>query len=244
MSDPTAFRPIAPGTQPEYESPAYGSTRLRHPTRPLLRIPHTPTETTGPQHSPANYPPRADLCTVAGAPRESLGQRIVVAGRVSDENGHPVPHTMIEIWMANAAGRYHQDGDQHDAPLDEHFDGAGRVFTDAEGQYRFVSIKPGAYPWRNHFNAWRPNHIHYSLFGPGFATRLITQMYFEGDPLLPLDPVFNAVPDATARDGLVAKFDLALTEPEWALGYRFDIVLRGRNATPFEPPHAHEGDHS
>ena len=172
------------------------------------------------------------MSTVDG--KAALGERIIVHGRVTDEDGRPVPQTMIELWQANAAGRYHHPGDQHDAPLDPHFRGAGRVFTDAEGWYRFVSIKPGAYPWRNHPNAWRPNHIHYSLFGAGFATRLITQMYFPGDPLLPLDPVYNAVPDPAHRQRLVAMFDLAATQPDWALGYRFDIVLRGPAATPME----------
>jgi protocatechuate 3,4-dioxygenase beta subunit len=165
---------------------------------------------------------------------EAQGQRIIVEGHVRDEDGKPVPHTMIEVWQANSCGRYHHEGDQHDAPLDQHFHGAGRVFTDAEGKYRYTTIKPGAYPWRNHHNAWRPNHIHYSLFGPGFGTRLITQMYFEGDPLLRYDPIYNSIPDEAARRRLVADFDLGLTIPEWALGYRFDVVLRGRGATPFE----------
>jgi len=141
---------------------------------------------------------------------------------------------MIEIWQANAAGRYAHPGDQHDAPLDPHFHGGGRVFTDADGWYQFTTIKPGAYPWRNHDNAWRPNHIHYSLFGTGFGSRVITQMYFPGDPLLALDPIYLATPDPDARERLVAQFDLNVTAPEWALGYRFDFVLRGRNATPTE----------
>jgi protocatechuate 3,4-dioxygenase beta subunit len=230
--EPIPFRPAIPGTQPEYDSPEYGSTHKRHPLQPLLRVPHTVTETTGPGFSPAHFPAEIDISRVGG--HDAMGQRIIVEGRVLDEDGRPVPGTMIEIWQANAAGRYHHERDQHDAPLDAHFTGIGRVFTDAEGRYRYTSIKPGAYPWRNHHNAWRPNHIHYSLFGPGFATRLITQMYFEGDPLLPLDPIFNCVPDEAARYRLVAPFDLSLSEPEWALGYRFDVVLRGRGATPFE----------
>jgi protocatechuate 3,4-dioxygenase beta subunit len=178
----------------------------------------------------------ADLASENG--HAALGERIVVAGQVRDEDGRPVPHTMIEIWQANAAGRYAHERDQHDAPLDPNFRGVGRVFTDADGRYRYQTIKPGAYPWRNHHNAWRPNHIHLSLFGPAFATRLITQMYFPGDPLLALDPIYNTVPDPAARQLLVAAFDLALTEPEWALGYRFDVVLRGREQTPFEETHA------
>jgi protocatechuate 3,4-dioxygenase beta subunit len=226
------FRPFVPDTQPPLDAPAYGSTHLRHPKRPLRRLPQTISETTGPRFTPALFPEIGDLTKqAAGAP---LGERIIVAGRVTDEDGRPIPATMIEIWQANAAGRYAHPRDTHDAPADPNFPGEGRIFTDAEGNYRFVSIKPGAYPWRNHHNAWRPIHIHLSLFGEGFAQRLITQMYFPGDPLLPLDPVFNAVPDAAARDRLVSRFDLALTEPEWALGYRFDIVLRGRGATPFE----------
>ena len=226
------FRPFVPDTQPPLDAPAYGSTHLRHPKRPLRRLPQTISETTGPRFTPALFPEIGDLTKqAAGAP---LGERIIVAGRVPDEDGRPIPATMIEIWQANAAGRYAHPRDTHDAPADPNFPGEGRIFTDAEGNYRFVSIKPGAYPWRNHHNAWRPIHIHLSLFGEGFAQRLITQMYFPGDPLLPLDPVFNAVPDAAARDRLVSRFDLALTEPEWALGYRFDIVLRGRGATPFE----------
>ena len=226
------FRPFVPDTQPPLDAPAYGSTHLRHPKRPLRRLPQTISETTGPRFTPALFPEIGDLTKqAAGAP---LGERIIVAGRVTDEDGRPIPATMIEIWQANAAGRYAHPRDTHDAPADPNFPGEGRIFTDAEGNYRFVSIKPGAYPWRNHHNAWRPIHIHLSLFGEGFAQRLITQMYFPGDPLLPLDPVFNAVPDAAARHRLVSRFDLALTEPEWALGYRFDIVLRGRGATPFE----------
>ena len=228
------FRPFSPGTQPPLDAPGYRSTAKRHPGAPLVRLPsgHTATETTAPRFSPERYPPTADLSVAAGG--QAKGERIIVEGRVLDEDGRPVPHVMIEIWQANAAGRYDHERDQHDAPLDPAFHGAGRIFADAEGAYRFTTIKPGAYPWRNHHNAWRPNHIHYSLFGAGFAQRLITQMYFPGDPLLALDPIFNATPDAAARDRLVAAFDLDLTQPEWALGYRFDFVLRGRGRTPFE----------
>lgn len=232
MTETAPFRPITPGTQPPNDSPAYGSTRLRHPTRPPLRIPQTITETTAPRFDAARFPATIDLSVMNG--HQALGERIVVRGRVVDEDDRAVPHTMIEIWQANAAGRYDHPGDTHDAPLDPNFHGNGRVYTDADGWYEFVSIKPGAYPWRNHPNAWRPNHIHYSLFGNGFAQRLITQMYFPGDPLLPLDPIFLATPDEAARNRLIAAFDLSVTRPEWALGYRFDFVLRGRNATPME----------
>jgi protocatechuate 3,4-dioxygenase beta subunit len=198
-----------------------------------VAIPASLSEVTGPLLGHALVRPNdADLTRQhAGEPQ---GERIIVAGRVLDQDGRPVPDTLIEVWQANAAGRYRHERDQHDAPLDPNFSGAGRVATDAEGGYRFTTVKPGAYPWPNHHNAWRPQHIHFSLFGPAFATRLVTQMYFPGDPLLPLDPIYNAVPDAAARERLVARFDLGLTQPAWALGYRFDIVLRGRAATPME----------
>jgi len=233
MSDPIPFRPYRPGTQPEYDTPAYGSTHKRHPKQALHPLPQTVTETTGPRFSPLRFAPSEDLTTnTTGNP--AIGERIVVAGTVMDEDGRPVPNTMVEIWQANATGRYDHASDQHDAPLDPNFRGAGRVFTDAEGRYRFISIRPGAYPWPNHRNAWRPNHIHFSLFGPAFATRLVTQMYFPGDPLLAFDPIYQGTADGEARQRLVAQFDLDLTEADWALGYRFDIVLRGRAATPME----------
>ena len=230
MTTETApFRPIMANSQPANDTPSYGSTQLRHPTRVPLRIPQTITETTGPRFTPARFGAMPDLSVTNG--RQAQGERIIVRGRVIDENNRPVPHTMIEIWQANAAGRYDHPGDQHDAPMDPNFHGGGRVFSDADGWYQFTTIKPGAYPWRNHPNAWRPNHIHFSLFGPGFATRLITQMYFPGDPLLAIDPIFHSIPDEQARQQLVAKFDIEITRPEWALGYRFDFVLRGRNMT-------------
>lgn len=232
MTDLAPFCPIAAGSQPPNDTPAYGSTWLRHPTRPALRIPSTVTETTGPRFDAARFGTITDLSVANGAAAQ--GERIIIRGRVLDEANRAVPQTMIEIWQANAGGRYDHPGDQHDAPLDLHFHGGGRVFSDAEGWYEFTTIKPGAYPWRNHANAWRPNHIHYSLFGTGFGQRIITQMYFPGDPLLALDPIFLAIPDAAARDRLVACFDIDITAPEWALGYRFDFVLRGRNATPAE----------
>ena len=223
---------------PANYSPAYGSTVKRAPSKPLILLPHTLSETTGPVfgHS-AVAAGDSDLTRQhAGEP---LGERIIVSGRVLDQDGRPVPHTLIEIWQANAGGRYVHVRDQHPAPLDPNFTGAGRALTDAEGRYRFVTVKPGAYPWRNHHNAWRPAHIHFSLFGPSFLSRVITQMYFPGDPLFKYDPIFQSITDAAVRDRLVSRFDLATTEPEWALGYQFDIVLRGRNATPVEEPHEH-----
>ena len=232
MNDPAPYRPYAPGTQPPLEAHAYRGTIKRHPLQPLHPMPQTLTEITGPSFSPARYPPTADL-TATGT-STPLGERILVAGRIADEDGRPVAHTMVEIWQANAAGRYNHPGDTHDAPIDANFRGAGSVFTDADGNYSMQTIRPGANPWPNGPNSWRPSHIHFSFFGPAFATRLVTQMYFEGDPLLRLDPVFMAVPDAAARARLVAPLDMEVTRPGFALGYRFDVVLRGRGATPME----------
>ena len=217
-------------------SPAYVSTVKRAPSRPLVVMPHTLSELTGPVYGhEAVRPEDTDLTRQhAGEP---LGERIIVSGRVVGEDGRPVPNTLIEIWQANAAGRYIHVGDQHEAPVDPNFSGAGRAVTDADGRYRFTTIKPGAYPWRYHHNAWRPAHIHFSLFGPSFLSRLVTQMYFPGDPLFAYDPIFQSIPDPAARDRLVAQFDIDKTEAEWALGYMFDIVLRGRGATPFEEAH-------
>jgi len=214
-------------------SPDYKSTVLRAPSRPLVIIPQTLSEITGPVYGHSDVKPgEADLTKQhAGEP---LGERIVVQGRVLDEAGRAVPNTLVEIWQCNAAGRYIHETDQHPAPLDPNFTGAGRVVTDEHGHYQFTTVKPGAYPWRNHHNAWRPAHIHLSLFGPSFLTRLVTQMYFPGDPLFPFDPIFNSVTDEKARVRMVSSFDLENTKPEWALCYRFDIVLRGRNATPME----------
>lgn len=223
----------APGTQPPYLHPPYVSSIKRAPTKPLVRVPHTISEITGPIFRPEIASPKAfDLTKQEHG--EALGERIIVSGRVLDEDGRAVPNTLIEMWQANAAGRYLHKWDQHDAPLDPNFTGVGQTFTDDEGRYRFVTVRPGAYPWKNHKNAWRPAHIHFSIFGPAFATRLVTQMYFPGDPLLQSDPIFNGTPDRTARDRLISVFDWETTIPEKALGYRFDIVLRGREATPME----------
>ncbi len=229
----TLTYPIASNAaHPPRLSPDYRSTIKRSPQKPLIIMRQTLSELTGPVYGhEAVRENDHDLTTQhAGEP---LGERIIVHGRVLDEDGKAVPNALVEIWQCNAAGRYHHPGDQHDAPLDPNFYGGGRARADAEGNYRFVTVKPGAYPWGNHHNAWRPAHIHFSLFGPAFATRLITQMYFPNDPLLAFDPIYNSVPEA-ARPRLQAAFDMDLTQPEWALGYRFDIVLRGRNATPME----------
>jgi protocatechuate 3,4-dioxygenase beta subunit len=222
-------------TQPAYLEPRYVSTLKRAPNRPLILLPHTVSEITGPVFGPGEIQ-AGDHDLTRQHDGEPIGERIIVSGRVLDEDGRAVPHTLVEIWQANAAGRYRHDVDQHHAPLDPHFTGCGRTLTDAEGRYRFITIKPGAYPWRNHPNAWRPAHIHFSLFGPSFCTRLVTQMYFPGDPLLARDPMYLAVPDDEARRRLIAAFDWETTLPEVALGYRFDIVLRGREATPMEGP--------
>lgn len=234
MSADHAFKPRDWDSHPAYLSPDYKSTRLRSPTKPLVPLKQSLSEITGPVYGPESVGPLDNDLTRNGAQGgEPLGERIIVTGRLLDEDGRPVPNALVEVWQANAAGRYIHQADQHDAPLDPNFFGGGRCATDAEGHYSFRSIKPGAYPWGNHHNAWRPNHIHFSVFGPGFATRLVTQMYFPGDPLLDLDPIFQATP-AGARDRLVADFSLEVTEPGVALGYVFDIVLRGRSETPME----------
>jgi protocatechuate 3,4-dioxygenase, beta subunit len=229
----SGYRRHRPGTQPQYLHPPYKSSVKRAPRETLVALPPTLSEITGPTFDAED----AEVATCdltrqhAGDP---LGERIVVGGRVVDEDGRPLRQSLVEIWQANAAGRYLHPADQHDAPLDPNFTGAGRLLTDDEGRYRFVTIRPGAYPWGNHANAWRPAHIHFSVFGPGFATRLVTQMYFPGDPLLPHDPIFNCTADETARQRLVSAFDWEATRPGYALGYRFDIVLAGRHATPLE----------
>jgi len=227
------FRPEAPASQPDNRHPDYRSTVTRGPRHDPIHAAQGPTELSGPRFSSALLYHHCDDLTRQGRNgAEPQGQRIIVAGRVLDEAGQPVRGGFIEIWQANAAGRYDHPLDTHDAPLDANFTGAGRVMTGEDGSYRFTSIRPGCYPWRNHANAWRPAHIHFSVFGESMLQRLVTQMYFPGDPLLDIDPIFQSVPSAAARERLVAKFDLPLTQPEFALGYRFDIVLRGPDGTP------------
>lgn len=233
MNKLTGYRRLQPGTQPDYDYPPYVSTGKRHPTQPLVLPPQTLSELTGPLFGYDEVKPTDNdlTCQHKGKP---IGERIIVSGRVLDENGKAVPHTLVEVWQANSAGRYPHKSDRHNAPVDPNFSGAGRTITDAEGRYRFISIRPGEYPWRNHYNAWRPAHIHFSLFGQAFMTRMITQMYFPGDPLLTYDPMYMCIADEKARKRLVSTFDWESTIPEQALGYRFDIVLRGRDATPLD----------
>ena len=223
-----------PGTQPEYLFPAYVSSVARAPREPLIVLPETLTERSGPVFGHGVIGETDNDLTQQHEGGEALGERLLVHGRVLDEDGKPVRGALVEVWQANAAGRYRHKVDNHNAPLDPNFSGAGRMITDTEGRYSFKTIKPGAYPWGNHPNAWRPAHIHFSLFGAGILSRLVTQMYFPGDPLQRLDPIFNSIPDADARQRLVSRLDMEWSQPDYALAYAFDIVLRGCNDTPFE----------
>jgi protocatechuate 3,4-dioxygenase beta subunit len=218
---------------PPYLFPDYVATRTRAPKRPLLLLPHTLSEVTGPVFGHERLG-ELDHDLTRQHDGEPLGERIILHGRVLDGDRRPVRNTLVEIWQANAAGRYRHAVDRHPAPLDPNFTGAGRCMTDDEGRYRFITVKPGAYPWLNHPNAWRAAHIHISLFGPAFATRLVTQMYFPGDPLFFQDPIFHSVREPKHRELMISEFDLDETVPEWALAYNFDIFLRGREATPME----------
>jgi protocatechuate 3,4-dioxygenase beta subunit len=227
------YAPVAPGIHsPDYYEPNRG-THLRHPKQPRIVVPQTLSELTGPVYPYTGFGP-ADVDLTRQHAGQPIGERIILHGRVFDESGRPVPHTLVEIWQANAAGRYAHGVDNHDAALDPNFSGTGRAVTDSEGAYRFITIMPGRYPFGNHYNAWRPAHIHFSLLGPNFLTRLVTQMFFPGDPIQAFDPIYQGVP-ANVRDRVTAVFDLDATAPDWALAFRFDLVLRGRDATPFEP---------
>ncbi|KAA1011587.1 protocatechuate 3,4-dioxygenase subunit beta [Paraburkholderia panacisoli] len=221
-------------SHPDYIYPSYGSSVKRGPTRALIPLKERLRDQRVPVYGTDDLDPLDnDLTRNAVRNGEPLGERIIVTGRVLDEGGRPVRNTLVEIWQANAAGRYVHKADQHDAPLDPNFLGAGRCITDTEGRYRFMTIKPGAYPWGNHPNAWRPQHIHFSLFGDHFGSRLVTQMYFPGDPLLAFDPIYQGTP-ANARERMISSFSLDTTQEAYALGYDFDIVLRGPNETPME----------
>jgi protocatechuate 3,4-dioxygenase beta subunit len=226
--------PDAEDREPPYLYPDYRSSVLRAPRERLVRLePEWFHRLPGPLFGRVPVKPGdADLTSQHRG--EPLGERIVITGRVLDEDGRPVRRTLVEVWQANAAGRYLDPVDGHPAPLDPNFSGAGRCLTDDQGRYRFVTVKPGAYPWNNHENAWRPAHVHFSLFGPELGSRVVTQMYFPGDPLQRMDPILNSVPDARGRRLLIADFDIDTTVPQWALGYRWNIVLRGRSATPRE----------
>ncbi|MGF1662914.1 MAG: protocatechuate 3,4-dioxygenase subunit beta [Kineosporiaceae bacterium] len=222
-------------SRPRLDYPPYRSSALRHPTKDLHHADPEGVELWAPCFGPQDVDPlEADLTAQGGG--EPIGERMVVTGRVLDGDGRPLPGRLVEVWQANAAGRYVHRRDQHHAPVDPHFTGVGRCLTGPDGSYRFTTIRPGPYPWRNHLNAWRPAHIHFSVFGRGFTQRLVTQMYFPGDPLIPLDPVVQSVRDPRARDRLVAAYDHDVSTPERNTGYRWDVVLAGARATPREDP--------
>ncbi len=235
MAEIAHYGPRAHADHPPFRYPDYRSTILRSPDQPMVKVVQTLSEVTGPGPAwSALQPEDADLTTNAGTGGEAIGPRTIVTGRVLDEDGNGIPDTLIEIWQANASGRYvHWREVDFPAPLDPNFLGVGQCKTDADGTYRFLTVRPGAYPWGNHPNAWRPAHIHVSLLGPSWGSRLVTQMYFQDDPLLDLDPIFQGVPEH-ARDRLVARYDHEVTEENWATGWRWDIVLRGAAATPGE----------
>lgn len=234
---PTSYERGQEGVHPPLDFPGYRSTALRHPKQPLVYLPQTITEVTGPQLGPARILGERDNDLTAQHEEMPIGERIVLSGRVLDTEGKPLRDTLVEIWQANAAGRYRHKWDRWPAELDPNFSGAGRAVTDSEGRYSFITIKPGPYPWGNHYNAWRPAHIHFSLLGRAFAQRLVTQMYFPGDPLFEFDPIFKSVRDAGARERLVSRFSIHGSRPNWALAYEFDIYLRGPGPTPFEEAH-------
>jgi protocatechuate 3,4-dioxygenase beta subunit len=237
MSDQTPTRYVREPEDPPLDYPPYKSTALRHPNQPLVYLPHTISELTGPQLGPRRALGEHDNDLTVQHQGKPIGERISVSGRVLDTDGKPVAGTLVEIWQANAAGRYRHVNDRWAAELDPNFSGAGRTITDAEGRYGFTTIKPGPYPWGNHDNAWRPAHIHFSLLGRAFVQRLVTQMYFPGDPLFEYDPIFNSVRDPAARERMISRFSMDDSVDHWALAYEFDIYLRGPDATPFEEAH-------
>ncbi len=235
MMQANALSSLEQKSHPPSLSPGYKSTIQRAPKHQLVPLPQTLSEYTGPVYGTSCIRELDnDLTRNATRNGEAIGERIIIQGQVKDDTGRPVPSALVELWQANACGRYIHKLDQHDAPLDPNFSGAGRALTDDQGSFTFTTIRPAAYPWRNHHNAWRPSHIHFSVFGANLTSRLVTQMYFPGDPLLELDPIYNSIPGRNARQRLIANYDHELTKPLFALGYRFDIVLCGSRMTPFE----------
>ena len=223
------------GQHPPAFTPGYKTSVLRSPRLPLWSLQNSLSEVTGPVFGHDELGPLDhDLILNYARGGEPIGERTIVHGRVLDEHGRGVPHALVEVWQANAGGRYRHKNDSYLAPVDPNFGGCGRMITDDAGRYAFRTVKPGAYPFRNNVNSWRPAHIHFSLFGAGLAQRLITQMYFEGDPLIPMDSILGTIPDPAARLRLVAQLDLDAAVPLDSLAYRFDIVLRGARATLFE----------
>jgi protocatechuate 3,4-dioxygenase beta subunit len=230
------FAPPPDGVHPPLDFPDYRSTQWRHPHQPLVHLDPAKADAaglTGPVFGEGDVT-AADADLTVSPTGEAVGQRIIVTGRLLDTGGRPIPSSLVEIWQANAAGRYFHRNDQWPGTIDPNFTGGGRTLTGPDGTYRFTTIRPGAYPWGNHHNAWRPAHIHFSLFGRAFIQRLVTQMYFPDDPLFFQDPILNSIADPAVRRRLVARYDHDLTEPEWALGFRFDIVLRGPDRTPLD----------
>jgi protocatechuate 3,4-dioxygenase beta subunit len=234
---PEQYLREGPEAHPPLDYPGYKSTARRHPHQPLVYLPHTITEITGPQLGDVRIVGHDEHNLLAQHEGEPIGERITVTGHVYDTEGKPLRGTLVEIWQANAAGRYLHRWDRWPAPLDPNFSGAGRTLTDEHGRYEFLTIKPAPYPWGNHYNAWRPAHIHFSLLGRAFTQRLVTQMYFPGDPFFLYDPIFNSVRDPAARERMVSRFSIHGTQPNWATAYEFDIYLRGPAATPFEEEH-------
>ena len=230
---PTSYVREGEDAHPPMDYDGYKSTALRHPKQPLVYMPQTISEITGPQLGDELVGETDNDLTIQheGLP---IGERILVSGRLFDTEGKPLRDTLVEVWQANAGGRYLHKWDRWPADLDPNFSGAGRCLTDSNGRYQFTTIKPGPYPWGNHYNAWRPAHIHFSLLGRAFAQRLVTQMYFPGDPLFPYDPIFNSIDDPAVRERLISRFAIHEAQPDWALAYEFDIYLRGPGATPFE----------
>lgn len=235
MTQPAEYYQRDRDRQPPAFTPGYKTSVARSPRYALISFEQTASEMTGPTFGHADLGPLDhDLIKNYAHGGDPVGERIIVHGCVLDENARPVPHTLVEVWQANAGGRYRHKKDSYLAPIDPNFGGCGRCLTDADGYYFFRTIKPGAYPWRNHVNNWRPAHIHLSIFGASFSQRLITQLYFEGDPLIPLCPIVQTIPDPAAIDQLIARLDMNASVPLDSIAYRFDIVLRGRRSTLFE----------